>query len=81
MLPSGAVVGLQEAPEGLLACHLPDRADAVGGLSLICSHAARHTVADALMRTFLVEMPAVAGHDAAQALETEQDQVVQTLLA
>jgi hypothetical protein len=80
-LPSSAVVGLQEAPEGLLARHLPERADAVGRLSLTCSHAGRHAIADALKRASLAEMPAIAGRDAAQALDAEEDQVVQALLA
>ena len=75
------MVGPQQTAEELLAFHPPDRTDTACVLSLACSHAARNAIADALMRALLVEMPAVESHDAAQALDAEQDQVVQTFLA
>ena len=69
----------EQTAEELLALHPADRADPDGRLSLTCSHAAWNAIADALMRALLVEKTLICVNDAPQALEPEEDEMVEAL--
>ena len=79
-LRSRAVVGLQQAPEQLLALDLADRAVRRRWNDFTSVEAGRDSIADPLVRPMGVVEAPKGPHDAAQAPDAKENEVVQTLL-